>query len=831
MGTNIQRRTISLFAAWLVCVLCSGTPAAAQTLADALDTTNLTWTTGGDVPWFVQTTYTHDGADAVRSGSLGSNQTSWIETTVTGPGTVSYWELGNPVLGSPLSVSFTINGSPPDGQVIYVSPSGSWNKQTNDLYEGPNVLRWAAIDVYSIGSTGFSALDEFTVGPSRPLAITYQPQNESVYLGQWIWMSVAVEGTPPYQYQWLKDGTNIVGATNAYLRSFQEATTNDAGVYSVIVSNAHESVTSSNALVTILPPKAPTFMEEPVSVTAYSGQSIWLSGSVEGSPPFTFLWSKDGTLVQEQTASWPFGNSTYSSLTLTNVSDADEGTYTLVVTNEAGHIESSNAVLTVIPSVAPVITRQPRSLEVAEGVNTWLSVKATGTPDPTYAWTKVGEPPPPPPWLPPLPPPPWTISDPTLRIFYGFSSSNAGVYSVTVSNCGGFVASQEALLTLLPPVTNVASWGNGAEDVFVTNGLAFLARGTNGLTVLDVTNPTSPQFLGSIDTPGFASAARVQGNLVCVADGSAGLQIVSITNPSVPVLVGNYSTAGYANDLAVRSNLVFAAVRNYGLQIVNVTNPASPSLVGGYSTNLSPDRICVSENLAFLSSLAPVIGPGSNYWVGGMLIVDISNPSLPTEVGRWGTSVRTAVARDQCLIADGLVLSVTNPAQPALVGELDYYSTNSPPVFRPSPTALNVADNLAYLLDSSSTQLTLIAFDFRDASEPIPVGRITVPGQGWAMSVDGNYVYVVGYDSPLQVFKTPFHVEPVPPPALSLTAESGLRLGLSGYPGFHYDLEYADEITNSPWLPLKTLLLTNSGATLELPLQPGTRYFRARQND
>jgi hypothetical protein len=39
------------------------------------------------VSWFAQATNTHDGVDAVRSGGVGSNQTSWIETTVIGPAT------------------------------------------------------------------------------------------------------------------------------------------------------------------------------------------------------------------------------------------------------------------------------------------------------------------------------------------------------------------------------------------------------------------------------------------------------------------------------------------------------------------------------------------------------------------------------------------------------------------------------------------------------------------------------------------------------------------------------------------------------------------------
>src|SRR5690606_13682571 len=100
-------------------------------------------------------------------------------------------------------------------------------------------------------------------------------------------------------------------------------------------------------------------------------------------------WRQNGTNLGELAAITPWWGST--SLTLTNVTTADAGNYTLFVTNDYGSVESSNAVLTVIPSVGPVITKHPRSLEVAEGVNTWLSVAASGDPPPNYLWTKAGD--------------------------------------------------------------------------------------------------------------------------------------------------------------------------------------------------------------------------------------------------------------------------------------------------------------------------------------------------------------------------------------------------------------------------------------------------------
>ncbi len=65
----------------------AGTP---TTLTAACDTT-LVLTTGGDADWFGQRVeYYHDG-DAAQSGPIGDYESSWMETTVEGEGTLSFW--------------------------------------------------------------------------------------------------------------------------------------------------------------------------------------------------------------------------------------------------------------------------------------------------------------------------------------------------------------------------------------------------------------------------------------------------------------------------------------------------------------------------------------------------------------------------------------------------------------------------------------------------------------------------------------------------------------------------------------------------------------------
>jgi hypothetical protein len=56
-----------------------------------LEATNLSWSVWGNVGWITQTNITHGGGWAAQSGHIGNNQYSGMETTVIGPGTLTFW--------------------------------------------------------------------------------------------------------------------------------------------------------------------------------------------------------------------------------------------------------------------------------------------------------------------------------------------------------------------------------------------------------------------------------------------------------------------------------------------------------------------------------------------------------------------------------------------------------------------------------------------------------------------------------------------------------------------------------------------------------------------
>jgi len=120
-------------------------------LGEAVDNTSFAWSTAGDANWFYQTATAISGGDAAESGPIGDNQSTWIETTVTGPGLFSfYYKVSS---DSSDYLIFYIDGV----EQFHLSGEMSrWEGYSSALGAGTYVLRWVYIKDGS-GSAGSDA--------------------------------------------------------------------------------------------------------------------------------------------------------------------------------------------------------------------------------------------------------------------------------------------------------------------------------------------------------------------------------------------------------------------------------------------------------------------------------------------------------------------------------------------------------------------------------------------------------------------------------------------------------------------------------------------------
>lgn len=106
-------------------------------LAEALDSPWLSWTTGGTIPWSGETGASVVGVAAGRSGGVADLQSSWVQTSVTGPGRLRFWwRVDSEEDYDELTLS--VNGSATDA----ISGLQDWSSRSIDLPTGPQELRW-----------------------------------------------------------------------------------------------------------------------------------------------------------------------------------------------------------------------------------------------------------------------------------------------------------------------------------------------------------------------------------------------------------------------------------------------------------------------------------------------------------------------------------------------------------------------------------------------------------------------------------------------------------------------------------------------------------------
>lgn len=163
--------------------------------------------------------------------------------------------------------------------------------------------------------------------------ITNQPQSLTITQNNDATFTVLAGGTTPLSYQWRFGSTNIAGATtNSYTRG--NAQTNHEGEYRVVITNSAGSVTSEVASLIVLVP--PNITAPPQELTVNQGESATFSVSASGKPVPVYQWRFNGTNLASETA---------SSLTRTNVQPFHVGDYSVIVSNAAGSVPSTNAAL------------------------------------------------------------------------------------------------------------------------------------------------------------------------------------------------------------------------------------------------------------------------------------------------------------------------------------------------------------------------------------------------------------------------------------------------------------------------------------------------------
>jgi len=152
----------------------------------------------------------------------------------------------------------------------FCEDAGDPNSVYNDISFPPSLgsLR------NDMGAYGGPGAQNWTVG--NPPVISLEPQSQISYLGETISFNVEASGTEPLSYQWLLNTNPILSQTNKQM-SLTSLQIDNAGIYTVAISNAFGSVTSAPAQLVVYEARMDLQMYAGMNISGQSGRTYILS--------------------------------------------------------------------------------------------------------------------------------------------------------------------------------------------------------------------------------------------------------------------------------------------------------------------------------------------------------------------------------------------------------------------------------------------------------------------------------------------------------------------------------------------------------------------------
>lgn len=291
---------------------------------------------------------------------------------------------------------------------------------TNSAFTLPNPVGTDAGYYSVIVSNDYGAVGSSTAVLSAAPSMTAGPTNQIAQLGENVQFSVAIASTAPVTYQWLFKSVNIFGANAAsFVRS--NAQPPYVGDYRVRITSSVGSATSGPVWLSLVS----------------SNQNVRIGGalslSITSSVAASFQWQFATTNLLGQT------NHT---LNLTNLQAAQSGAYRVLLDDGVNNPLTSPDIAVTVFEI-PAITNTPSGLTLVVGQEADFAVGASGTPPLSYQWFFNGA----------------RINGATngLLAIPSVQFTNAGSYTVSVTNYAGSATSSGATLAVIPSQPTIIS--------------------------------------------------------------------------------------------------------------------------------------------------------------------------------------------------------------------------------------------------------------------------------------------------------------------------------------------------------------------------------------
>jgi hypothetical protein len=320
-----------------------------------------------------------------------------------------------------------------------------------------------------------------------------------------------------------------------------------------------------------------------------------------------------------------------------------------------------------------------------------------------------------------------------------------------------------------------------ARAVAVSGNYAYVGSLTEGLLIVDISNPWVPQQVGQIphQSSHQFSAIRIFGDYAFTCCEPGGLNIIDISNPLNAQIVSSLTTTTDTRDVYVRGNRLYAFCSYDDFQVFDITDITAPQLLSTYCCgngqwvtggSISGNYACITcgwdgFRIIDLTTMQAVSSIDSLYYGFRVIaddnyayvtygdpecplaIIDISNPLSPQTLGVYYPPediVNFQVVGEQIFAAafkHGMrQVEISNPARPYQSSFYNNYGHD---------LDVTIRGNYAIVRDEHE----LKTIDISDLDNPHLVGRWETRWEYNDLQIIGNRGYLVQEgDSALRVF-------------------------------------------------------------------------------
>jgi hypothetical protein len=263
------------------------------------------------------------------------------------PGT-SFAVALNATSGTPLSYQWyqataTATNALTDGATgngSTVSGSGTANLSFANAQVADSANYFVVITNAYGSTTSAPALLNIAASSVAPTITSISPAVATVISGQGTNITVMAIGSPAPVYYWSDNNGNLIqsGASpNLSLLNVQPA---NGGIYSLVASNVLGTATTNFTISVIV---APVISSQPTNLLLNVGDAANFSVTASGVPAPTYQWYQNKDLLVGATA---------TNYSIASAGEGDIGQYSVVVSNSAGVVTSTPAVLAVYSSMS-----------------------------------------------------------------------------------------------------------------------------------------------------------------------------------------------------------------------------------------------------------------------------------------------------------------------------------------------------------------------------------------------------------------------------------------------------------------------------------------------